>query len=276
MAVRSLLFLPADRPAMAAKLRTIAPDVAVLDLEDAVATRAKHEARRTVETTLAEHDLGGLSVLLRVNPLGTPWFEDDLRVAADAGIGVVLPKYEEVSTAARVREAIGDELLVVGLETGRGVADCRELLQSGVDACYFGAEDYVADLGGRRTPGGSEVLWARSRVVLAGRLAGVDTIDQAVVSVHDGDAFRVDADRGRDLGYHGKICLHPRQVEIAHEVFSPTEEEVAHARRVLAEAGKATGSGIGMVDGQMVDEVHLKMARATLARAGEEEQCASE
>jgi citrate lyase subunit beta/citryl-CoA lyase len=276
MAVRSLLFLPADRPAMAAKIPAIAPDVAVLDLEDAVATGAKHEARRIVETTLAETDLGGLSVVLRVNPLGTPWFEDDLRVATDAGIGVVLPKYEDVSTAARVREAIGDQLLVVGLETGRGVADCRELLQFGVDACYFGAEDYVADLGGRRTAGGSEVLWARSQVVLAGRLAGVDTIDQAVVSVHDDDAFRVDADRGRDLGYHGKICLHPRQVETAHEVFSPTEGELSHARRVLAEAGGALGSGVAVVDGQMVDEVHLKMARATVARAGEEQQCASE
>jgi citrate lyase subunit beta/citryl-CoA lyase len=108
------------------------------------------------------------------------------------------------------------------------------------------------------------VNYARSQVVLAARLAGVAALDQVVVAVHDEVAFRIEAQQARALGYRGKICLHPVQVGIAHEVFTSSDAEVAHAREVLA----AAESGVGLVDGQMVDAVHVSMARAVLARAG--------
>ena len=108
------------------------------------------------------------------------------------------------------------------------------------------------------------MLHARSEVVLAGAVAGVGVLDQAVVAARDAEAFRTDATAGRDLGYDGKICIHPSQVALAHEVFTPTDDEVAHAREVL-EAGR---SGVGVVDGEMVDDVHLRMAHAVLSRAG--------
>jgi citrate lyase subunit beta/citryl-CoA lyase len=156
-------------------------------------------------------------------------------------------------------------VVVAGLETGRGVARARELLGGpSLLAAYFGAEDYIASVGGRRSASSREVLYARSETLLATRLAGVGALDQTVVNVRDTDLFRADAAEGRDLGYDGKICIHPAQVALAHEVFTPSDEEVAHARKVVG----AARSGVGVVDGEMVDDVHVRMAAAVLSRAG--------
>jgi citrate lyase subunit beta/citryl-CoA lyase len=194
-------------------------------------------------------------------------------VAACAGLieaglldGVVLPKYEQVVQLTDLQAALpAGAAVLVGVESALGVADARLLLAAGPHAVYFGSDDFIADLGGRRTAAGNEVLYARSAVLLAATLAGVPALDQAVVAVRDEDAFRCDAHTGRNLGYGGKICLHPTQVLIAHEVFTPGPEEVAHARAVLAVAA----DGVGMVNGVMVDGVHVRMARDVLARAGE-------
>lgn len=265
-AARSVLFVPGGRGDMIAKVGRSAPDVAVVDLEDAVAAPDKDTARRTAVAAVDALDPGRTTVLVRVNPPSTPWFAADVAAAAASrAAGVVLPKVEHVDEVARLRSLLpGDAVVVVGLETALGVADCRTLLAAGgITAAYFGAEDYIADLGGRRTPGGAEVGYARARVVLAARLAGVAPIDQAVVAVRDPQRFRDDARDGRALGYQGKICLHPTQVEIAHGVFTPSAEEVAHARAVL----DAAAAGVGIVDGAMVDEVHVRMARTVLHRA---------
>lgn len=275
--LRSLLFVPGGRPDMLGKVARCRPDAVVVDLEDAVAPGAKDDARATAFAALAADRPGAELVLVRVNPPGSPWFAADIEAAAAAcadraADGVVLPKYEHAAQLSDVREVLpaGSHVLV-GLETALGVADSRPLLAEGPDASYFGAEDTIADLGGRRSAEGSEVLYARSQVVLAARLAGVPALDQAVMAVRDTDAFRADAERGRDLGYRGKICLHPDQVAAAHEIFSPALAEVEHARAVLA----AAEVGVGIVDGQMVDAVHVRMARAVLLLAGEESPCAS-
>ncbi|WP_308259579.1 CoA ester lyase [Pseudonocardia sp. H11422] len=275
-ALRSLLFVPGGRADMIAKVGRSGPDGVVLDLEDAVAAGDKDTARRTVVEALAELEVPASTlVLVRVNVPGSPWFADD--VAAVAGTradGVVLPKLERGGQLAELQALFAhhdrpDAVVVAGLETAIGVADSRELLTAGaamgVVAAYFGAEDYVADLGGRRTAEGIEVLYARSRVVLAARLAGVIALDQVVVAVHDDDAFLADAERARALGFPGKLCLHPRQVALAHRVFTPSGEEVTHARAVLA----AAADGAGLLDGEMIDDVHVRMARAVLARAGQ-------
>jgi citrate lyase subunit beta/citryl-CoA lyase len=264
---RSLLFVPGTRPDMLAKVARCGPDAVVVDLEDAVAPAAKEEARALAVQAVAAERPGAGMVLLRVNPAGTPWHQADVAAAAAVGFdGVVLPKYEDGAQLAEVRAALAPAArVVVGLESARGVADCRALLDHGPHGVYFGAEDFVADLGGHRTAAGTEVLYARSQVCLAAHVAGVAALDQAVVAVRDEAAFRADAEQGRAIGYQGKICLHPSQVLLAHEVFTPTEAEIAHARAVLA-AGR---EGVGVVDGQMVDAVHLRMAQTVLARAGE-------
>jgi citrate lyase subunit beta/citryl-CoA lyase len=267
--LRSLLFVPGHRLDLLAKIPRWAPDAVVVDLEDAVATADKDTARAAVGA--AELRVAGSTVLVRVNPPGTPWHEADVDAAAAGGAaGVVLPKADGSDALLRFRDrltaAIGLEAhLVAGIETALGVARARDVLGGGgVTAAYFGAEDYIADVGGRRTPAGLEVLHARSEVVLAGRLAGVPVIDQAVVALDDDDAFTADAQAGRELGYTGKICIHPRQVALAHAVFTPSEAEVAAARRVVE---AATAAGVTVVDGQMVDAVHIRLARQVLERA---------
>jgi citrate lyase subunit beta/citryl-CoA lyase len=276
-APRSLLFVPGNRADMIGKASRWAPDALVVDLEDAVPAGEKPAARASVVAGITELDRAGLTVLVRVNPASTPWFADDVRAALDAGAdGVVLPKYEHRAEVAELRRLLpAGALIVVGLETAGGVLACRDLLgvdehagadgHAGADAVYFGAEDYIADLGGRRTVAGAEVLYARSEVRLAARVAGIAAVDQAVVAIRDDQRFVLDAEQGRAIGYTGKICVHPAQVALAHQVFSPTPEELDHARAVL----RAAADGVGVVDGQMVDEVHVRMARTVLSRAPE-------
>ena len=120
--------------------------------------------------------------------------------------------------------------MLAGIETAHGVEHAREILEApGVAAGYFGAEDFIADMGGLRTPGSTEVLYARSRVALAARIAGVPVADQVVATLDDEHVFVADARVGRSLGYPGKLCIHPAQVALAHRVFSPTPEEIDRA-----------------------------------------------
>jgi citrate lyase subunit beta/citryl-CoA lyase len=277
MRVRSMLFMPATRADMIAKIPRFAPDVAVVDLEDAVAAGEKAAARRTAAAAIDALDPAVPSmVLIRVNPVGTDWFTEDVATAAGcSAAGIVVPKLGTQQQLLQVRLALAehswsDAVLVAGLETALGVADARSLLAGGgpgggPSAAYFGAEDYIADIGGRRSPGGQEVLYARSQVCLAAYLAGIPAVDQAVVDLADDAHFLADARGGQDIGYQGKICIHPRQVGLAHRVFTPTPEEVAHARAVVA----VGAAGVGVVDGQMVDDVHVRLAHAVLARAAQ-------
>jgi citrate lyase subunit beta/citryl-CoA lyase len=266
---RSMLFVPASRADMIAKIPRFAPDVAVADLEDAVPAGQKARARQAAAAAIdALGRAGPSTVLVRVNPVGSPWFADDVAAAAASqAAGIVVPKLSTRAELAQVHEALAAHgrpgaLIMAGIETGLGVADARALLAGGLHGVYFGAEDYIADLGGRRSPGGQEVLYARSQVSLAAHLAGIPAVDQAVTGLSDDGHFLADARAGADLGYQGKICIHPRQVGLAHQVFTPTPDEVAHARAVLA-AGEA---GVAVVDGHMIDDVHVRMARTVLSR----------
>ena len=267
MVVRSVLFLPGDRPDMLGKVTRCRPDVVVVDLEDALAPNHKDAARQIAFDALTGERPGASVVLVRINPPGTPWHGADLAAAAAGNVdGVVLPKFENVDQLRAVRDALPtNSRVIVGIETALGVADVRPLLAARPDAVYFGAEDFIADLGGRRTQDNLEVLYARSKVRLAAHLSRVPAIDQAVVAVHDIELFLADASRSRDLGYQGKICLHPKQVEAAHSAFTPTTDEVSRARDVVT----AAEGGVGMVEGQMVDAVHVAMAKGVLARAEE-------
>jgi citrate lyase subunit beta/citryl-CoA lyase len=245
------------------------PDAVVLDLEDSVAPADKDTAREAAFAAFAQARPDAPMVLVRINPPGSPWHGADA-VAAGTAIesgavdGVVLPKYEDAAQLEQLRQALPPGAgVIVGLESAVGIAGARTLLAEGPDAAYFGSEDFAADVGARRTPGGLEVLYARSEVVLACRLHDVLPLDQAVVAVKDDAAFRADATAGRDLGYRGKICLHPTQVAIANEIFVPSAEEVAHARAVL----DAAAAGVGMVDGVMVDAAHMAAARRVIGLA---------
>jgi citrate lyase subunit beta/citryl-CoA lyase len=275
--LRSLLFAPASRPEMLAKLPRSAPDGVVIDLEDAVPPDAKDEARGHAremgERLAAEHP--ELGVYVRVNAVRSPWFTDDIGRALAPGLtGVVVPKLDspndiDVVTDGLRRSRLSDLALVAGIETAAGVARIDDLLRPPIVAAYFGAEDFITDMGGVRTESGAEVLYARSRVALAARLAGVHAIDQIVPRFDDEERFVADARDGRAIGYGGKLCIHPSQVPLANQVFSPSADEIDHARRLIEAHDAATARGEAAIafEGQMVDEPMVRRARDTLGAA---------
>ena len=270
--LRSLLFAPGNAPDVLAKLPRSGPDGAVIDLEDAVPTHAKGEARiiaRQAATELASE----VALLVRVNSVMTDWFEADVAEAlVPALAGVVVPKLESADqvnlvSAALDRAGLDSVPIVAGVETAAGVARAEEALEPDrVVAAYFGAEDYIADMGGRRTAANAEVLYARSKVALAARLGGATAIDQVVTELRDEDVFVADAEQGRALGYRGKLCIHPALVPWATRVFSPSEDELDRARRVVEAYDAATTEGRAAIEfeGQMVDEPLARQARSIL------------
>jgi citrate lyase subunit beta / citryl-CoA lyase len=264
---RSMLFVPGNRADLAAKAPRSEPDVVVLDLEDAVPPAAKTDARATTQQAATALALSR-SVCVRVNPPATPWFADDVASLADGLSAVVVPKLESAAQLAEVADALGGRPVVAGIETVRGVADARHVLGPPVVACYFGAEDYVADLGGVRTPDNAEVAHARAYVAMAARLAGVPALDMVTLDFGDDERFRSEAHQARALGYAGKLCIHPAQVDLANQAFRPTDEEVDWARRLLGAFDDAGGMTIAF-EGQMVDEVVAARARAIQAAAGD-------
>jgi citrate lyase subunit beta / citryl-CoA lyase len=273
MLARSVLFVPATRPELIAKIPRSWPDVAVVDLEDAVPPDAKAAARDALPAALEDGALG-TPLFVRINAIGTSWWRDDVALAAHPALrGVVVPKLERseqlVALSARLA-AVGvrEPRVIAGIETARGALDVRELLRPPVVAAYFGAEDLVADLGGERTSEGLEVLYARSRVALAAHAVGITAIDQAVVALDDEAAFVDDARAGARLGYQGKLCVHPRQVAWAHRAFAPSPEAVERSRRLVAayDAAEMMGRGAIEVDGEMVDRPLVERARRILAK----------
>lgn len=275
IAPRSALFVPATSEKMLLGARSLGADLVIVDLEDAVAPHQKAEARANLRSVIpAIRREFSAPLLLRVNEFGSDDCELDLVLAGELEVdGLVVPKVESQEVAPALRRDLRwlprvDSILLAGIESAKGVADARAIFGSGFDLAYFGAEDLVADLGGTRRQDNLEVLYARSKVRIDGRLGGIGLLDQAYVSVRDDEGFRQDAKFAKDLGYGGKICLHPRQVSLANELFAPSAAEITHARAVI----DALAGGVGVVDGQMVDAVHRKMAEEVLRRAGLENE----
>jgi citrate lyase subunit beta/citryl-CoA lyase len=260
---RSMLFVPGNRADLAAKATRSAPDVIVLDLEDAVPPAAKAHARATVQE--AADDLGTeVPLCVRVNPPTTSWFADDVAALPEGLLAVVVPKLESTAQLTDVAEALSGRSIVAGLETVRGVADARDVLHAPVVACYFGAEDYVADLGGIRTDGNDEVAYPRSYVAMAARMAGIPALDMVTLDFGHDDRFVGESLQARALGYAGKLCIHPAQVKLANQAFRPSAEEIDWASRLLAAFDEAGGMTIAF-EGVMVDEVVAARAMAILA-----------
>ncbi|HEX3610596.1 MAG TPA: CoA ester lyase [Sporichthyaceae bacterium] len=258
--VTSLLFVPGHRPDRFAKAADSGAGAIILDLEDAVAPEAKVEAREHVAKWLA----GGGGGIVRINAPGTPWHDDDL--AAVAGHPVMLPKAESAEQVATVVAALGTDAAVLPLvETAAGVLAADEFLAlRGVVRAAFGSIDLSAQLG--VDPNDYQAfLFARSRLVLASAAAGVaGPVDGVTTDVTDDDRLAADAAHGAGLGFTGKMCIHPRQLQVVHTAFDPTAEELEWARRVVQAAGDGA---VTTLDGKMVDKPVVDRARRTLSRA---------
>lgn len=278
--LRSLLFAPAVRDDMIPKLPRSGADGVVIDCEDATPVDAKDLGRANA-AALAPTILGDAAVFVRVNPPDTPWFEDDISGGLSRGLaGVVVPMVETLDGLDRCAASLdgaGHTSLgiIAGLETALGVADARRLLgHPRVIGAYFGAEDYIADLGGVRTESNQEVHFARSAIALAGRLAKKPVIDQIVANFRDDARFTRETAEARAMGFGGKLCIHPSQVALANDGFLPSPDEVERAQRLLAAYAEGIVAGVAAInfDGQMVDEPVAVQARQVLAKAGVSEE----
>jgi citrate lyase subunit beta/citryl-CoA lyase len=267
--IRSLLFAPANQPELVRKFLKYRAGVFAIDLEDSTPEAEKVSARRALPALVAYLRGGGLKgqLFVRINPPRSPFAEDDIAAAGAIDIdGIILPKLEDaedLQSVATTRPIIGIIETAAGLVNAEATAArCKAQLC----ALAFGAEDFITGLGGRRTAGGLEVLYARSRVLSAARAAGIAALDQVFVHIRDDAGFRQDAEFGRQLGYDGKMCLTPRQAEIANEVFSPTAAEIERSRRLVQahQAAKAEGRGVTIFEGEMIDEPLLKRAQTIL------------
>jgi len=278
--MRSALFTPATSPERVAKLPGLGADAGIIDLEDAVPTDRKREARALAHAVAEEVTASAptFRLFVRVNPIDSKWFENDVAEALTSGLaGVFIPKVESPMEIKAARTALdsagfGAFEIVAGIESGRGVLEARAITDSGaLSGVYFGAEDFVADIGGVRTSDGLEVLYARSHVALAASVGGLSALDEIVADYQDDARFTADATFGRSLGYTGKLCIHPRQVELTNAAFTPSEEEIAQARRIVEAYRSAEREGIGAisVDGAMVDEPMVRRAHDVLRAAGE-------
>lgn len=277
MARRSVLFSPGDEPALLRKAPETGADVVVFDLEDAVRPADKTDARETVRTVLSDLD-AQCEVCVRVNPVGLG-AEADLTEVLEAVYEtvdtVVLPKVsgvDDVTSFHRLLEDRGLELPILAvIEAASGVLDARPVAATDhVDGLVFGAEDLAADIGATRTKEGTEIAHARQHVVLAATAAGVDAIDTLYTAYRDTDGLAADAARAVQLGFDGKLAIHPDQVPVINDAFRPDEAEIEWAKRVLEAEAAAEEGGVFAVDDEMIDEPLLRQARTVLERADEE------
>ena len=274
---RSALYVPGSNARALAKAGTLPADVLIVDLEDAVAPGAKEEARRAAVEAI-RRGLGRAEVVLRVNALDTPWGAADLAAAAGSGAdAVLLPKVEgadAVREAGRRLDAEGAPAsmsLWAMVETPRGVLHAEAVASSSPRlACLVaGTSDLTRDLRARHTPGRSEVLTSLSLLVLAARASGLAALDGVHLDLDDEAGFVAACRQGRDLGFDGKTLIHPRTVLAANLEFTPGDGELALAGRIIEAhaAAQAAGQGVVVVDGRLVEGLHVAEARRLLALA---------
>ena len=273
--MRSMLFAPGNKYELLQKFSKIQPDIAIIDLEDAVPDSEKQVARENLQK-YAQEDKTAATTYVRVNALVSQHFEEDIRSIPPQIAGIVIPKVNDASDIERATQAIErnsvSAKILVGIETVKGLMSVQDIFgTASVFAAYFGAEDYVHDLGGLRTDGNDEVLFARTQIGISSRLFGVPVVDQIVADFSDSERFMKEAQQAKSLGFTGKLCIHPSQVPLANQSFSSTPEEIQQAIELLKvyDAAVANGTASIVHNGQMVDEALAKQARRILSQSND-------
>lgn len=282
---RSMLFIPSNNPNMIAGGGLLGADSLIFDLEDAVSPDEKDAARDLLQSALGALDLGTCEKVVRINGLDTPYWEDDLRAVLPLGPdAILLPKAGSADSIrtldARLSElerefslAQGRTKIIALLETAMGLENAFAIASASprMAALFLGAEDLTADLHCPRTAEGTEILYARGRVVSAARAAGIDVCDTPFTDVQDLEGLARDASFARSLGFSGKACISPAHVSAVNRIFSPSREEVACARDVFAAIAEAKHRGKGAISlrGKMIDAPIVQRARLVLEAASE-------
>ena len=283
--LRSLLFTPADSPRKMAKGATLPADAIIADLEDAVAPSRKQEARSLLVESFRGLPQGRARRCIRINPVGSPFWPDDLLATfAAEPCCYVVPKVESAAEIHLVSQQltrleeeaglpVGTVRLLAIVETAAGVMNLRQIADSGgrLAALALGAEDFAVDTGAQRTREGWEILYARSALVTAAAAFGLQAIDTVYTDLADDAGLAAECAAMRKMGFRGKLAIHPRQVEVINAAFTPGRAEVEAARRLIAvfEAHERAGRGVCVLDGKMVDLPIYRAAQDLLARAAE-------
>jgi citrate lyase subunit beta/citryl-CoA lyase len=277
---RSLLFMPGSNARALEKARNLPADGIILDLEDSVAPDAKAKARDQITQAIAAKGFGKREVLIRINSLDTPWWIDDIAMAAKARPdGIVVPKVSSVedltAIADRLKGADPSIRVWAMIETARAVLHAEELAATSRDSrmrlagFMFGPNDISRETRIRMQPGRALMLPMFIHCVLASRTYGLEILDGPYSDFNDIDGFGQECTQARDLGFDGKTLIHPGQVEACNAIFTPPAEEVAQARRIIAafELPENVARGAIQLDGRMVERLHADMARRTIAIA---------
>lgn len=251
MSARSFLFVPGERPERFDKACASGADVVILDLEDAVAPSRKGEAREAVRSWLSQ----GGRAWVRLNGTDTAWFEDDCSLLETPGLlGVSLPKAETAEQLCRLGERLRESIgLLPIVESARGIWNAAEIASAPrVSRLAFGSVDFQADTG--IVGDGRELLYARSRLVIASAMARIDPpVDGVTVQLEDGERLQADVLDARRMGFGGKLCVHPRQVAPINQGFLPTADEVAWARAVMEVVDASADVGAVSLNGKLID-----------------------
>ena len=281
--IRSALFVPGNRPDRIDKALATKADVVIIDLEDSIPAAEKARAREVVVDKLK---LDGTRLLIRVNGMQTPYFADDLDAVLVAGLsGIMIPKVEEgrgildLHERMRAKEeqrGLKTTPVLALIETAKAIANIHAIVQATtaparLQALVFGAADYTADLGIAICPDGKELAYPRARLAVASRAADLlPPIDTPfMLDLKDMQGLEADARRAKQLGFAGKLCIHPNQIEIVNRIFSPLPEEVRQAKAVVDAFEKAQANGLGaiQVDGKFIDKPVVERAQQILRLA---------
>jgi len=280
---RALLYMPGDARRKIEKATTLGVDCICMDMEDGVAVTRKAEARAVIAQSMKELIFGESERCIRINSIGSSLESFDLAAALAAEPdSIVVPKIESAEQVKWVSDHIekyelssnhevGDVRLLVGVETARGIMNLKEIAEADkrLEAIIFGAEDYAASIGARRTQEATEVLYARQAVVTACAANDLQAIDMVYTDFRDEAGLRLEAEQGAAFGFSGKQVIHPNQVSVVQEAFTPSDEAIRYAVRVIEtfDVSQKEGKGAYALDGKMIDMPLLRNAHRVLDRA---------
>jgi citrate lyase beta subunit len=275
--------MPGDDRRKIEKATTLGVDCICMDMEDGTAVSKKAEARAVISQAMKELEFGDSERCIRINSIGSGFEKDDLASALAARPdAIVVPKIETGKQVKWVSEQIesyelsnkldvGSIRLLIGLETAKGILNLKEIAEAEkrLEAMIFGGEDYAASIGAMRTKLATELLYARQAVVAACAANDLQALDIVFIDFKDTEGLRAEAQEGAEFGFSGKQIIHPNQVQVTQEAFTPSEEAIAYAKRVVEtfEASQKEGKGAYALDGKMIDMPLLRNAQKVLDRA---------
>lgn len=274
-----MMFVPGNNPAMMSDAFIYGPDSIMLDLEDSVTMAEKDAARLLVHNALKSIDYGNTEMVVRINPLSTPYGKKDVEAVVKAGVHVIrMPKTETAEEVIELEQEIekvekeigclGRTQIMAAIESTKGIVNAYAIATASkrMMGIALGAEDYCANLKAQRTPGGDELRLARETIVVAARAAGIDALDTVYSNLNDMETFRAEVEYIHRLGFDGKSIINPRQIDIINEVFTPDQKAIDKAKTIIAaiKEAEAKGSGVIAVNGKMVDRPVVLRAQRTI------------